>query len=401
MRLVAPCQTAPEPHSRARPAEVSKFIGIETGGGMSFLKNAFEISHTNHKSIFSMEGIRGFAVFLVFVVHYVTLVEPWLDNVGITFVMAKQMRAMGNVGVDLFFVLSGYLIYGMLIKKERPFWRYVRRRIQRIYPTFSVVLVFYLILSAVLPSMSKIPVGWNGALYVLQNFLLLPGLFDIEAIITVAWSLSYEFFYYLAMPLLIAALRLRSWRPHSRALLFFAVSFIGFAWIAINGGHVRLLMFLSGVLLFEASENWGVKVAPGLGLFSLFVAIGVTISLAELDAVGWWKYATLYVLFFVFCLECFTGGGLAVKLFTFAPIRWLGNMSYSYYLIHGLTLKFLFLVLAAVYPPTQADVTLFWLLLPVFFALTLVPASLLFLMIEKPYSLAVKGASPLPAVARA
>jgi len=181
-----------------------------------WIRKTFEISHSTNKTIAPMEGIRGFAVFLVFVVHYVTLAEPWIQESSLTYSISEQIRSIGNTGVDLFFVLSGYLIYGMLIKKDKPFGHYIVRRIQRIYPTFTVVFIIYLILSVIFPSESKIPSGLDGVIFVIQNFLLLPGLFDIEPIITVAWSLSYEFFYYLLIPLLITLFRMRLWKPINR-----------------------------------------------------------------------------------------------------------------------------------------------------------------------------------------
>ncbi len=80
--------------------------------------------------MYSMEGLRGFAVFLVFLVHYITLSEPWIKDVKDFFYYASLVRSFGNVGVDLFFVLSGYLIYGSLIKKEQLIVPYLRRRIE-------------------------------------------------------------------------------------------------------------------------------------------------------------------------------------------------------------------------------------------------------------------------------
>ncbi len=213
---------------------------------VNWIRTTFEISHPTHRPILSMEGIRGFAVFLVFLVHYVSLVNPWLDKSTATYQVSIHTQSIGNVGVDLFFVLSGYLIYGMLIRKERPFGDYLMRRIQRIYPTFSAVFVLYLGLSAIFPSESKIPGGLEGALFILQNFFLLPGLFDITAIITVAWSLSYEFFYYLLIPVLIAVLRLRLWKWQYRVVLFLSTTVLLFSYFAIFGGHIRLLMFVSG-----------------------------------------------------------------------------------------------------------------------------------------------------------
>jgi exopolysaccharide production protein ExoZ len=69
-------------------------------------------------------------------------------------------------------------------------------------------------------------------------------------------------------------------------------------------------------------------------------------------------------------------------------VRWLGNMSYSYYLLHGLALKACFIVLAKALPVSHYGSWLFWALLPLMFGLTLIPTALLFLAVERPLSLA-------------
>jgi len=336
-----------------------------------------------------MEGIRGFAVFLVFLVHYVTLIDPWLlQNSGAS-QAAEHLRRIGNLGVDLFFVLSGFLIYGMLIEKPRPFKRYLARRIQRIYPTFTVVFIIYLALSVAFPAESKIPGGLSDAvIFIAQNYLLMPGLFEITPIITVAWSLSYEFFYYLVIPMLVAALCMRAWDFQYRVLFFLLVSVFGFGYFSAYGGPIGLLMFIPGILVYELLESKAVRSLPPVGLPSLFLAIGVVVVLNDLGTNGWWKYALLYILFFVFCLECFVSSGLTSGIFSSSSLRWLGNMSYSYYLIHGLSLKGIFLLLSKVYPPVQDGSLMFWMLLPLFFFLTLIPSTVLFIFVEKPYSLA-------------
>ncbi|MEE9355070.1 MAG: acyltransferase [Methylococcaceae bacterium] len=357
---------------------------------MSWFKNTFEISHSAQKAIITMEGIRGFAVFLVFLVHYVTLAEPWIKEGSTTYLISEQLRNIGNVGVDLFFVLSGYLIYGMLIKKNSPFGSYFSRRVQRIYPTFTVVFIIYLLLSVIFPRESKIPDGWDGVIFVIQNFLLLPGLFDIEAIITVAWSLSYELFYYLFIPMLIALFRLRSWPALNRIVFFILLSIIFFWYFAIYGGHIRLLMFSSGILLFETTTAKLIKKLPPIGLPALVMAIATVVILNAFDANGWWKYALLYCLFFIFCLECFISSGITTRIFSFAPMRWLGNMSYSYYLVHSLALRFVFLVIEKIYPAQHSDIWFFWVLLPLMLFFTLIPSAMLFIFVEKPFSLVRK-----------
>ena len=81
-----------------------------------------------------MEGLRGFAVFLVFLVHYSTLIGPRIAGHGDLPVLAEAMHTLGNRGVDLFFVLSGYLIYGSLMRRPQPFGQFMLRRVERIYP---------------------------------------------------------------------------------------------------------------------------------------------------------------------------------------------------------------------------------------------------------------------------
>lgn len=235
----------------------------------------------------------------------------------------------------------------------------------------------------------------GGLIFVIQNFLLLPGLFDINAIITVAWSLSYEFFYYLIIPLLIGLLRLREWSWEARATLFGCASIFLFTYFAFYGGHIRLLMFISGILLFEVTEHKKIGDIPPVGLPALAFAIASVILLNAFEVNGWWQFALLFILFFVFCLDCFSSDGLTNRMFKFSPMRWLGNMSYSYYLIHGLALKFMFMVLATVYAQKGADDWIFWVGLPVAFIVTLVPSAFLFIFIEKPYSLCYKLAPVL------
>lgn len=361
---------------------------------LNALRALFEVGHGGHRQIRSMEGLRGLAVFLVFLVHYVTLLEPWLARETLTWAVAARLRGIGHAGVDLFFVLSGYLIYGTLIVKVRPVLPYLRRRMERIYPAFLAVFALYLVLSWLFPQESKLPPDPGAAAaYVVANLLLLPGLFPIEPMITVAWSLSYELFYYLAMPTLIAALRLRHWTSPQRLLLFLALALAGLAWARwLGAGHVRLVMFVSGILLFETLEHWA---RPRLDKIGLVALVAGLVAFDQLPA-GPARYAVLFVAFFVLCHAAFRSDGRTARLFCWTPLRWLGNMSYSYYLVHGLALKAAFLVLGRLLPPTAAwEGPGFWALLPLLFGLTLVPSALLFAYVERPFSLGKVVASPM------
>jgi exopolysaccharide production protein ExoZ len=358
---------------------------------MEWLKQQFELSRGGGSdNVRSMEGLRGFAVFLVFLVHYVTLINPWLPKQSDISSFAGALSMIGSTGVDLFFVLSGYLIYGSLICRPQPFRRFMARRVERIYPAFTAVFMAYVVLSFVLPTESKIPNSLTaGLIYLLQNFVLLPGLFPIEPMNSVAWSLSYEMFYYLAIPLVITVFNLRRHAPMWRITFFAAIAVAIAFYCAAYGGPVRLIMFVSGILLYEVIKSHFMK-APGgfLGLLSLIGGLLVKLLPIQGSAGLALKVSVLFISFFVLCFSCFCQpNAWLAKAFSWAPMRWLGNMSYSYYLVHGLALKACFLVLGTFLAVGDHSPFLFWALLPVMFTLTLVPSAILFLAIEHPFSL--------------
>jgi exopolysaccharide production protein ExoZ len=351
---------------------------------MHWLRQQFELSRGDSQNDRSMEGLRGFAVFLVFLVHFVTLVKPFL-SAGESFISAiDALHDIGNSGVDLFFVLSGYLIYGSLIARPQPFKGFIQRRINRIYPTFIVVFLAYVVLSFLFPAENKIPPTWiEGGVYLIQNLLLLPGLFPIEPMITVAWSLSYEMFYYLVIPLLITLLGLRQRTPAFRSVFFALFACVFTAYCATFGGPVRLMMFVAGMLLYEAMSSQRIaSPSSTVGLIALAAGVFSTI-------IPSWNFAVQFVGFLVLCLACFRSPDSSLsRAFCWSPLRWLGNMSYSYYLIHGLALKAGFLFLSIVLAGSTYGAWFFWAAMPFMFVLTLLPSTLLFLTIERPLSLA-------------
>jgi len=347
---------------------------------IAYLRSVLEIGHGTGRQIAAMEGIRGLAVFLVFLVHYVSMTEPWLRPGTAMWNLARVIHSAGNAGVDLFFVLSGYLIYGTLIRKPRPMLAYFRRRIERIYPAFLAVFIVYVVLSFVFPGESKIPTGSLSAAttYLLANLLLLPGLFPIE-------PLSYEAFYYLCIPLLIGALGLRQWTSLGRLWFFAGASACIIGYGALVGfPHVRLVMFIAGIMLFEIVGNHAPPRIDRLGVLALVLGLMLASQFE-----GATRIAVLFVSLALLCYAAFQGDGLARRWFSMTPIRWLGNMSYSYYLIHGLSLKAMFMLLATKIRPTGSwEGVEFFGVLPFAFALTLIPSFMLFVVVERPISLA-------------
>jgi len=266
----------------------------------------------------------------------------------------------------------------------------MRRRIQRIYPAFLVVFATYIALSFVFPAENRIPHGTAAASgYLLANALLLPGLFPIVPLITVAWSLSYEMFFYLLIPVVILTFALRartaSWRIGFFSLLVAALA----ACCAWFGGPVRLIMFGAGILLYELITNENVK-GPGtpwvLGVLVIafgFIAVPLAFAAATVA-----KSLALFGAFGVLCLSCFTRPqSWLARAASWTPMRWLGNMSYSFYLLHGLALKGALLVATPFLPASAQGPGFFVALLVPAFAVAALASAVLFIVVERPLSL--------------
>jgi exopolysaccharide production protein ExoZ len=212
----------------------------------------------------------------------------------------------------------------------------------------------------------------------------------VPAMNTVTWSLSYEMFYYLIIPALIPLLGLRNWSRDHRIYFFIAALLVLAILFWKFGGPARMMMFIAGIVLYElvtkgvrlkSESGWGL-LALGLGIMTVWVLHGKGVSLQ----------VVLLCLFFGYgCFACFcvedNARGVTRSVFCWRPLRWLGNMSYSYYLIHGLTIKFFFMVLAKVFPPRADQALAIWSLLPLAFLMTLIVSAVLFIAVEKPYSL--------------
>jgi len=359
---------------------------------MNWLAKTLETSRTEFKgNIRPMEGLRGWAVTLVFAVHYAGLFKPWFATSSPTTALLDGIHGCGQCGVDLFFVLSGFLIYGSLLTRGQAYFRFISRRIRRIYPTYLAVFAIYLFLSMVDPSENKIPPTFRaGTLFLVSNLLLLPGVFDLPTLISVAWSLSYEMLFYLALPLILSLGRFRTMGRQGRVLTLCALAIVGISAYWLHGGPVRLVMFIAGALVFETVEA---RKETGLnGAFTVIVFLFSLLCFSDEVATPLEMVLRTSVLFLsLYCVGVVCLGnrpGWLGRLMSVTPIRWLGNMSYSYYLIHGLTIKALLLGLAKVWAPAKGlDPFFLIVFLPFMFAATLVVSFALFSFIERPFSL--------------
>jgi peptidoglycan/LPS O-acetylase OafA/YrhL len=301
--------------------------------------------------------LRGFAVLLVFLVHAAgnAAFVVWgvdLQGARIDALASDAQRLLfwvyrSHHGVFLFFVLSGYLIARMWLPPEaapraaspqrgagafgRPggarmkpvsYARFAWRRTLRIYPAF--LLSFAASLAFAYASGTWAPPDWPR---VLGNFLFLTGApgSRVAPFNIVTWSLFYEMTFYLVFPLMLMALR-------NRAL----VTALGFAApvVAVLAGVDTLALcwslLFAGVALAHAGDAW--PRVPAAVVIAAYLAIT---TLAAFDAlppvIAILAFAVVAAALVRLCVN--EGNAVARSLAT-APMRTLGRVSYSFYLVH-------------------------------------------------------------------
>lgn len=308
-----------------------------------------------------LDGIRGLAVGLVMAHHFLLTFVPQGNplDAAVSFV-AKA----GWAGVDLFFVLSGFLITGILYdtRKREHYWRnFYARRTLRIFPLYYVVLaLLYLVLPHLPYAEVQEYVGaaaddqvWYWT-YLTNVKLALKARFYDHLLPNVLWSLAVEEQFYLVWPFVVlfcgrrALLSICVGLIVGAPLLRFALLEAGFDPIA---GYVltptRMDSLAAGALLALAVrgpgglERWArparwaaLASAAGLGVIAARHAGLLKYQYADVNVLGFSLLAVLFGALVVHCLTC-GQRGLVYRALDNTPMRLLGKYSYALYLCHG------------------------------------------------------------------
>jgi peptidoglycan/LPS O-acetylase OafA/YrhL len=293
--------------------------------------------------------LRGLAACMV-VVHHAT--QMWSQSV--TRITGLPVWWTGAAGVDIFFVISGFVMAVSTIGREHkthPARSFLERRIIRIFPLYWIVSAVLLLKVAALEwhpqlagSSPHVHVTFS---YLLASFLLIPyrdSLGNILPLLIAGWTLSYEMFFYLLFSIALA-LRVRVAYFLTPVMLAFVLAgmFRGAHWPAILVlTDPILLEFLVGLLLGHFviqgfRIHWAISALLAIVAVILLLILPQTVA-PSMRLLQWGVPATLLVLSFVMLEE---------RVGTAWP-RWallLGDASYSLYLSHLLVLFVLVKVL--------------------------------------------------------
>jgi peptidoglycan/LPS O-acetylase OafA/YrhL len=357
------------------------------------LRDGF-VSSQQTEHIPALDGMRGLAILLVILLHW----DPFSHAWGINIPYYLRFFRIGWIGVDLFFVLSGFLITGILLRSKGAvgyFKNFYIRRTLRIFPLYYTFLALSLI---VLPNWSwftshyrytMLPWGEFSYWLFLSNFAHGIGLAK-HGFLVVTWSLSIEEQFYLVWPLLVARYSQNTLQriiliylcivPLLRASLLFG---LGNSVLLVDYcTPLRLDGLLSGSLV---AIVWQTKNHPWLALMVQysktalpFLGMGVigVLVLQELLLFQEGKYmgqnnwnqafgvsiVSQFASVLLITILSAAPGSFCARCFEFGWLRVLGKYSFSAYLFHEMIYQLIgieFKRVMADLPPLVYSVILF------------------------------------------
>lgn len=299
----------------------------------------------------ALDGIRGLALLLVILFHArLSVPRCTVDD------WVLRLFGIGWSGVDLFFVLSGFLITGILLD-ARGSAGYLRnfyaRRVLRIFPLYFAFLAIAFLLIPTLMGVSSF--SWNYLTYFLLYLTNILHAVEPRALsfpLAVTWSLSVEEQFYIIWPFVVLLAGPRRLIQICAVLIPLALlTRIGMCMADVSRGIVYSMTFCKldalatggfiaavarthGTLCLIKPAKWAAAIAS-IGIAGLFVSTKGHMSQYN-TAVQTIGFTCLSLLFGALVLQALHGkaGSWSQRFWCSPPLRVLGKYSYAMYLCH-------------------------------------------------------------------
>jgi peptidoglycan/LPS O-acetylase OafA/YrhL len=315
------------------------------------------------ETIASLTGIRGAAAWWVALHNYVDYLPP----VPMTVV---RFLNMGYLAVDLFFVLSGFIISYSYLGHFRTVSRgevvqFLGARLARIYPLHFAVLLLYLVNPIAIALAATAGIDWHRydiGYYVMSLFLVQNwGFTGLIAWNVPAWSISAEWFAYLIFPIIVIVTRrvlLSAWMALALIgllLLGLALkhSTTGFALgadIPHTGLFRCLVEFSAGILVHHIWTRW--RQSGVAWWLAMLIAVLGAAGHMLLDLPDYW---TMPVAWTGLIYALATNAGTLSAVLSIRLLVYLGTISYSTYMVHYLVRDWVkFILVKDTIPPAVA-----------------------------------------------
>ena len=308
--------------------------------------------------IAALDGIRGFAILLIIFWHYYDIDGEFARGSIPAYVLS--LTRLTWTGIDLFFVLSGFLIGGILLDaRESPnyYKTFYIRRAYRILPLYAVIVALYWLTTPVLPAIGQ-PTGDPIPAYVYltltQNIWVALGGRFASFWLLVTWTIATEEQFYLVAPALIRKIS----PPRLPLLIAIAVGFaliVRFALYAASPPFApratlvlmparadAFMLGLGAALLFRdpRGARWLAQRRRWLYLIGLILGIVLLVFTKKSWGLDTFPMSTLgftFTSFFYVVLLLLAVShpeGPIGKFFNLRPLIALGAIAYGLYLFH-------------------------------------------------------------------
>lgn len=313
-----------------------------------------------------LDGLRGLAVLLVLVYHYVA--DQLVSPPGSPVALARKYLELAWSGVDLFFVLSGFLLGGILLDQrgsQRYFRAFYIRRACRILPLYFVLLALFAAAGWLIHATGRgqrfeylfepaLPI-WCYLTFTQNAIMALWHTFGGHWM-GVTWSLAIEEQFYLFLPFCLRFVPVRR-LPHFLIGVIVAVPLARIALYRYSGhwipGYV-LTPCRADALLLGVVGAWMVRTPAALKLIttrllrtifivmlagSVLLASRETISTPGTAFLGFSWFAVLYLCMILMCV--LDKDSAVCRILRSPSLRFFGLISYGIYLLHDLICGFL------------------------------------------------------------
>ena len=308
------------------------------------------MSHNNKQHIFQLTGLRFFLAFAIFLLHlYLFFLSPLFPEVK----FFHNWMLRGHLGVDIFFVLSGFVIaysyFDQFQEKQLVYPAYLLRRFARIYPVhlFTTIIVFVAYLAQFGSEYESAADYMNGVpadavdfslVELFKSMLLIQswGLPMIASWNLASWSVSCEWLVYILFPLYAGALQSLDGKTKTTisiiALLYLVEIIAAFLSIKYQGlsaiGIIRVIpSFAIGILICRLSLH---RHAASRKISHFWVLSALAVILLQ----PWHLLAVLILPFFMWFIYAIATKQINMSWLEHPWLIYGGKTSFSLYLCH-------------------------------------------------------------------
>jgi peptidoglycan/LPS O-acetylase OafA/YrhL len=301
---------------------------------VSFILSRKQVTHLHVGRFNSIDGLRGFLAFFVFLHH--AAIWYFYSRTGVWRVPESNLYTqLGEASVSLFFMITSFLFYTKLLESRRKSFdwpAFFLSRFLRLAPLYFFAMLILFLIIAILSTGDL----HDSTLYVTRcmlqwlSFTIFgdPDINQIHTKIVVAgvtWSLPYEWFFYFALPLLAMTTGVRAGWP------FVLLSVATLAFAATRGLSLYFVyVFMGGIAASLLARHEGFKRFSATRSASILVVISILALLMFPTAYGIKQLILLTTAF-----SLIAGGTDIFGTLSCATSRRFGDLAYSIYLLHG------------------------------------------------------------------